>query len=69
MDTLTPPLTTLLLIRLSPPPLSAICLRLPLLAAFLLVAPHQRTGTPPAVADALIRAAHLPALRTQCKYT
>lgn len=68
MDTLTPPLTTLLLIRLSPPPLSAICLRLLLVAAFL-VAPHQRTGTPPAVANALIRAAHLPALRTQCNYT
>jgi hypothetical protein len=69
MDTLTLPLTTLLLIRISPPPLSAICLRIPQVAAFLLVAPHQRTGTPPAIANALIRAAHLPALRTQCKHT
>lgn len=69
MDTLTLPLTTLLLIPLSPPPLSAICLRLPLVAIFLLVELHQRTGTPPAIADALIRAAHLPALRTQCKHT
>jgi hypothetical protein len=69
MDTLTLPLTTPLLIPLSPPPLSAICLRLPLVAAFLLVAPHQRTGTPPAIANALSRAAHLPALRTQCKHT
>ena len=69
MVTATPPLTTPLLIRLSPPPLSVMRLHLPLLAAFLLVDPHQRTGTPPAVANALIRAAHLPVLRTQCKHT
>ena len=69
MDTLTLPLTTLLLIRLSPPPLTAICLRFPMVATFLLVPPNQRTGTPPAIANALIRAANLLALRTQCKYT
>ena len=66
MDTLTPPLTTPLLIRLSPPPLSAICLRLPLvaafLAAFLPVAPHRLIGTPPGITNALIRAARLPVL-------
>ena len=69
MDTLTPPLTALLLIRLSPLPLSAICLRLLQVAAFLRVAPHQLIGTPPATANALILAVHLPALRIQCKYT
>ena len=69
MDTLTLLLTTLLLIRLSPTPLSAISLRLPQVAAFLPAAPRQRTGTPPAIANALIRAAHLLALRTLCKHT
>ena len=62
MDTLTPPLTTLLLIPLSPHPLSVICLRLPLVVPFLLVVPHHPTGTPPAITNVLIRAALLPAL-------